>query len=398
MWVLAQTTQPGGAPWYAAEFLSNPLWAWAVLLGVLVATLALGRLVSFILTMHGGKLIDRGRFVALGMALRCLSKPVGLLIFAGGLYSAGGFLRLDFVLFVEGTGDTAKVRDLGWLWLASCRTLAVLAIGWAIYRLVDILEFFLLRWTSRTRTQLDDQLVPIIRKALRIFTVIVVVLFVAQNIFNMKIGPLLAGLGLGGLAFALAAQDPIKNFFGSVTIFADRPFQMGERVKIGEHDGVVEDVGFRSTRIRTLTGHLVTVPNAAVAGAPVENIGRRPYIRRVLNVTVTYDTPPEKMKLAVDILRGMLAARKDHFPPDMPGQVYFSEFNADSLNIVTYYWFAPPDWWQYLAFTHEFNMELLERFNAEGIEFAFPTQTLYVKGQGPVTADVRLVDGERGRK
>ena len=398
MWILAQTTQPAAANWYAAEFLNNPLWSWAALFGALVATLAVGRLISFILAAHGGKLVDGGRFVALGMVLRCLAKPAGLIILAGGLYSAGAFMKLDYVLYVEGAGDAAKVRDLGWLWLAACRTFAALAIGWAVYRLVDVLEFFLLRWTSRTRTQLDDQLVPIIRKALRIFTVIVVVLFVAQNIFSMKIGPLLAGLGLGGLAFALAAQDPIKNFFGSVTIFADRPFQMGERVKIGEHSGTVEDVGFRSTRIRTRAGHLVTVPNAMVAGAPVENISRRPYIRRVLNVTVTYDTPPEKMNRAVDILREMVAARKDHFPPDRPGQVYFSEFNADSLNIVAYYWFTPPDWWEYLAFTHEFNMELLERFNAEGIEFAFPTQTLYVKGEGPITADVRLVDGERGRK
>ena len=398
MWILAQATQPAAAHWYAAEFLNNPLWGWAALLGTLVVTLAVARLVSFILTTHGGKLVEGGRFVALGMVLRCLAKPAGLVILAGGLYSAGAFMRLDYVLYVEGAGDAAKVRDLGWLWLAACRTFAALAIGWAVYRLVDVLEFFLLRWTSRTRTQLDDQLVPIIRKALRIFTVIVVVLFIAQNIFSMKIGPLLAGLGLGGLAFALAAQDPIKNFFGSVTIFADRPFQMGERVKIGEHVGTVEDVGFRSTRIRTRAGHLVTVPNAMVAGAPVENISRRPYIRRTLNVTVTYDTPPEKMNRAVDILREMLAAREDHFPPDKPGQVYFNEFNADSLNIVAYYWFTPPDWWEYLAFTHEFNMELLERFNAEGIEFAFPTQTLYVKGEGPITADVRLVDGERGRK
>ena len=117
---------------------------------------------------------------------------------------------------------------------------------------------------------------------------------------------------------------------------------------------------------------------------------KRPYIKRVMNVTITYDTPPEKVLRAVEIIREMLDARKDHFPADMPGRVYFSEFNPASLNIAVYYWFAPlvaakrtvtgPDWWEYLEFTHEFNMELLRRFNEENIEFAFPTQTLYVKG------------------
>jgi len=366
--------------WYQVRFLNNAVWQWAALLGMLLTTFLLGRVVAFVLNRQGRRLEEARRLVALGMVLRCLSSPAAVLIFAGGLYAAEGLMNLRIQ---EG-------RDIAWFWQAVCKTFAVLAAGWAIFRMVDVLEVFLRRWTSRTRTQLDDQLVPIVRKALRVFVVIVVGLFIAQNIFRWDIGALLAGLGLGGLAFALAAQDMLKNFFGSVTIFADRPFQMGERIKIGEHDGVVEEVGFRSTRVRTLTGHLVTIPNSVVADSPIENIGRRPYIRRVLDVTVTYDTPPEKMTRAVEILREMLQARKEHFPPDLPGRVYFSEFNAASLNIVVYYWFTPPDWWKYLQFTHEFNMELLRRFNAEGIEFAFPTQTLYVKQDSPFSAEIRL--------
>ena len=308
-----------------------------------------------------------------------------MLIMAAGLYLIArlGVLNL--------ASDAAPgVEEL---YVQVCKTIAVLAIGWAAYRLVDGVEALLRKWTSRTRTQLDDELVPILRKALRVFVIIVMFLFIAQNIFAWDIGALLAGLGLGGLAFALAAQDTLKNVFGSIVIFADRPFQLGDRVKIGDHDGVVERVGFRSTRLRTLTGHLVTVPNATVANLPIENIGRRPSIRRVLHVTVTYDTPPEKVARGVEIIREMLEARRSNFPEDMPGRAYFSEFNAASLNIVVYYWFQPPDWWEYLAFTHEFNMELLRRFNAEGIEFAFPTQTLYVKPDGEFTVS----DGRGGR-
>jgi len=294
-----------------------------------------------------------------------------MLVIAAGIY---------LILLLQLIGlRISPEQDLTWFWVAMCKTIAVLAIGWTMYRLVDVAEIYLKRWTSKTRTQLDDQLVPIIRKALRVFVIIVMVLFIAQNIFAWNIGALLAGLGIGGLAFALAAQDALKNFFGSVTIFADRPFAMGDLIKIGEHTGSVEEVGFRSTRIRTLTGHLVTIPNSKISDTAVENIGRRPSIRRKLDVTLTYDTPPEKMAQAVNIIREMLQARSDHFEAGKPPQVHFNDFNADSLNIVVYYWFAPPDWWAYLAFNHDFNMELLRRFNEESIEFAFPTQTLYLK-------------------
>jgi len=153
-------------------------------------------------------------------------------------------------------------------------------------------------------------------------------------------------------------------------------------------------VGFRSTRIRTLTGHLITVPNSVLANQPMENVSRRPYLKRVFDVTVTYDTPPEKLQRAVDIIREMLNARREHFHWNSQPRVFFNEFNADSLNIVVYYWFVPPDWWEYLKFNHEFNMELLRRFNEEGIEFAFPTQTLYLKQDSPIEAAVRVRKAE----
>ncbi len=376
---LAQTSES----WYAAEYLSNHVWQWAVLLGVLIATFVIGKVVSFFLNRQGQWLSQRERFGAVGLVLSALSAPAALLIFAGGLFVGGLFMNLKI----------PKLPGLEGFWAAVCKTIAVLAVGWALYRLVTVLERFLRRWAAKTETALDDQLVPLVRKSLRVVIVIIVLLVIAQGIFNWNIGALLAGLGLGGLAFALAAQDTLKNLFGSLTIFADRPFTAGDWVNIDGHVGIVEDVGFRSTRVRTFDGHLVSIPNAIVTSSPVENVARRPFIRRVLNVTVTYDTPPEKVARAVEILKDMLAARKDHFPPERPGNVYFNDFNAASLNIVVYYWFTPPDWWEYLGFAHDFNMELLERFNAEGIEFAFPTQTLYLKQDSPLAADVRLRGG-----
>ena len=358
------------------QFMQNAVWRWAALLGVLLATFVVGKTVTFLLLRQVRRLEQRDRLRILSVLCNSAAKPAQLAIFAGGLYLALGILL---------------VLPAWRIWSQAAKAIGAAALAWFIFRLVDVLEYYLAKWTSRTETKLDDQLVPLLRKTLRVFIVIVAALFIAQNVFEWRIGSLLAGLGIGGLAFALAAKDSIANLFGSIVIFADRPFSMGERVKIQGYDGMVEEVGFRSTKIRTLTGHLVTVPNSIVAGEVVENIGRRPTIKRVLDVTVTYDTSPEKVQRGVEILRQMLGARAEHFPEDFPPRVFFSDFNAASLNIVVYYWFSPPDWWQYLQFSHDFNMELLRRFNDEGIEFAFPTQTLYLKPDGEFSATVSQV-------
>ena len=382
MLMLAQTSQPVDEAWYQAEFLNNTTLRWLGMLGVLILTFVAGRIVSFLLRRQGEWWKQRPRGRGFGTLLCAVAGPSALLIFAGGLHLVA---KLEIINL-----QTPETMHLLAFWYQMCKTIAVLAVGWAIYGLVAIVEAVLTRWTARTHTQLDDQLVPLIRRTLHVFVIIVVLLFIAQNIFHWNIASLLAGLGLGGLAFALAAQDALKNLFGSVTIFADRPFALGDRVKIGQHEGFIEQVGFRSTRLRTFPGHLVTLPNSVVASTAVENVSSRPSIRRVLNATVTYDTPPDKMARAVEIVRDMLQARSDHFPPDHPGRVYFSDFNAASLNIVIYYWFTPPDWWEYNAFSHDFNMELLRRFNDEGIEFAFPTQTLYLKQDSEFTLSDRI--------
>jgi len=385
-----------GAPlaWLTSTtFMHNELWRWLVLLGLLLSAMVLGRTVSFALQGQASRIDRSGKAKLAAVFLKSLAGPVGMALLGAALYVAGMFLRISRTV---GEGDQQITNIVPLIrndfWVGLCKTIIVLAVAWFVFKLVDIVEIFLKRWTATTETLLDDQLVPILRKTLRVFVVIVAFLFVAQNIFDWNIGALVAGLGIGGLAFALAAKDMLANLFGSVTIFSDRPFQLGDRVVIQGHDGMIEEVGFRSTRLRLLTGHQVVIPNAVVANEAIENITRRPYIKRVLDVTVTYDTSPEMIQRGVAILNEMLEARKGAFAPDQPPRVYFSDFNAASLNIQVYYWFTPPDWWEYLAFNHEFNMELLRRFNEEGIEFAFPTQTLYLKQDLPMRASIQLAD------
>ncbi|MBN1942126.1 MAG: mechanosensitive ion channel family protein [Phycisphaerae bacterium] len=355
------------------RFLGNALWQWLALLGVILAAMISGKIVSLVL-QHWTKRLEEmpDRFIVTGMFARSFLGPIMLFSLAVGLYVSSFFLT-----FAPST--EADVWGPKEHWLRACATLVVIAAAWTLYRLVAVVEHLLRRVTRRSESSLDNQLVPLVRKTLRVFVVIVAAVFIAQTVYEWDIGAVLAGLGIGGLAFALAAKDMLANFFGSATIFADRPFRMGDRILFKGYDGIVEEVGFRTTRLRLLDGNLVTLPNALVANEPIENISRRPSIKRTLNVTVTYDTQPEKLQRGVDILLAMLEARKASFPADTPPRVYFSDFNADSLNIVVYYWFSPADWWEYLEFNHDFNMELLRRYNEEGIEFAFPTQTLYMK-------------------
>ena len=242
---------------------------------------------------------------------------------------------------------------------------------------------------------------------------------------GVNVVPLVASLGVGGLAVALAARPTMENIISSFMIYLDKPFRVGQRVNVLGQDGTVEAIGLRSTRIRLLTGPQTTIPNEKMVTAEVQNIGRRPYIRRLFNVTITYDTPPEKIVRAVAILREILAvpeedesavpakplasmvspalaaiiedAEKERHPneainqEDFPPRVYFNELNADSLNIIVIYWYHPPEYWPYLEHANWINIQIMERFNDEGIDFAFPTQTLHLAGDDnrPLTVGQR---------
>ncbi|WP_258098120.1 mechanosensitive ion channel family protein [Marinoscillum pacificum] len=244
------------------------------------------------------------------------------------------------------------------------------------YRLVDILSMYLEHLAKKTESTLDDQLVPLLRKTLKTFVVGVGTLFILENL-DIPIIPLLTGLSIGGLAFALAAQDTIKNFFGSLMIFIDRPFQIGDWITSGDIDGSVEEVGFRSSRIRTFRNSLMYVPNGKLADSVIDNHGMRQYRRFYTQIAVTYDTPPELINTFVEGLRKIVEThpdtRKDYY------NVYFNDMAAFSLNIMFYIFFEVPDWGAELKARHEVLMQILKLGNELGVNFAFPTQTLHME-------------------
>ena len=256
--------------------------------------------------------------------------------------------------------------------------LAVVAgsIAWAVFRLTTVLNHFLMELASRTDNNLDNLLVDLIRKAVRLTIAVISVLFIGQSILGINITTLLAGAGVCGLALAFAAKDTIANFFGSVMIIVDKPFSVGDRVKFENIDGVVEIVGFRSTRIRSLDGHLLTIPNSKVADAAIENISKRPNIKCAYSLGLTYDTPPEKIERAVQILHEIM---DNHVSvcKDKPPSICFDAFKDWSLNISVTVWHNTMDWDLSRKWLQEQNLMILKRFNEEGLEFAFPTTTSY---------------------
>ena len=361
--------------WLNFDLGQNETWRFGLLLLVILATLIIGRIVRFVLSQSARKLAQKEQTKLLGLFLRSLAGPSAMAIFAGGTYMAR--LCLKFAVPPRDEGFSVQIFVL---WGRVCQAIIALGVAYLLYRMVDIIEHYLKLWTSKTRSNLDDMLVPVIRKSLRIFIVVLAGLFIADNILGMDIGTFLAAAGVGGLAFALAAKDTLANFFGSITIFADRPFQVGERIKVGGFDGPVEEVGFRSTRIRTLDGHVVSVPNSKIANEMVENIGKRPFIKRVANIGITYDTPIEKVEKAVQTIKDVLARTEEvNRDPELVPRVYFTEFKDFYLNILMIYWVTPPNYWDFQAVNQQVNLAIMRAFEAEGIKFAFPTQTLYVK-------------------
>ena len=217
------------------------------------------------------------------------------------------------------------------------------------------------------------------------------VFFSGVRDLGFDVVPLIAGLGVTGIAVALAARSTIENIIGSFMIYADKPLRVGQRIKVLGQDGNVESIGLRSTKIRLLNGNLTSIPNEKMASVEIENVDRRPSIRRDFNIALTYDTTPQMIKRAVDIIHDILSvpeAKKDNSEqphpneainqPGFPPRVYFNDLKHDCLNILVSYWYHPAEYWDYLEHAHWINLQIMERFNAEGIEFALPTQSLHL--------------------
>ncbi len=340
-------------------------WQWLGLLALILIGVVVDRLVTAIIASTARPVFGRLMPHADPDVLRQSLRPFGIL--AMGLVWWSGLLGL-------GLPD----RALAILFFAVKLITAASGV-WAVYRFVDIACVWFGERAAATETKFDDLLVPLVRKSLKTFVVAFGLVFVADNL-DIDITSLVAGLGLGGLAFALAAQDTVKNLFGSLTILLDRPFQVGDWIAVGDIDGTVEEVGFRSTRVRTFYNSLITLPNSNLINTAVDNFGARSWRRWSTHLSITYDTPPEKIEAFCEGVRELIRrhphTRKDYF------HVYANKFSAASLDVMLYVFFGTPDWGKELEARHALFLDILRLAEELKVEFAFPTQTLHVMRPG----------------
>ncbi len=362
---------------FAREFLSIPLWSYLAAFGALVGGLVLKRIVAAVVT----RLLvisRRTRFVFDTLVLESIDRPAQWGALLAGVWTM--FLVLPI------PSDLAEIEKFVGVGL---KGLSIGLIIWAGTRLSDGMCEWWAGIASRTETKLDDQIVPIVRRGAKVFLIIVGGMLVLQNL-GYSIGSLLAGLGLGGAALALASKDTVANVFGSLVIFLDQPFQIGDWVEMGSIEGTVEEVGLRTTRVRTFANSLITVPNSLFTTNSVNNWSRMKKRRIKMTVGLTYGTSGEKMQAAVDRIRGIIA-NDERFAQDFY-LVCFDGFGASSLDIFIYCFTVTTNWAEFLAVKQDFLLAIMKAVEELGLSFAFPTQSLHIESlpEGPKGAQAFL--------
>lgn len=344
--------------------LGISLTRFIIAFAVLFVALLLKRVIAHLFTKSLFKAAQKTSRQMDDFLLKILNKPAELLVVVIGCYFSVEILQLP-----------TQPTDLDQLARHGVQILLTFNLAWFCYNLVAIIEQWLGHWAKLTESTLDDHLIPFIRKSLRVFIVFLAVLMLVQNL-GYSISGLLASLGLGGLAIALAAKDSLSNIFGSIMILLDRPFTVGDWIKAKDMEGTVEEIGFRSTRIRTFAKTLITVPNSILMNMSIDNFSQMPKRRIKLTVGVTYATTPTQMRQAVAAIKQML---QNH--PAIHQEfhlVNFTDFGASSLDIMVYCFTTSTVWGEYLDAREDICLKIMEALENIGLEIAFPSQTLYL--------------------
>ncbi len=339
-------------------YYHNTIYNWTYSLLIILGAVLVARALYWGAKKFGKILVSRTKSKLDDLLLDKMEEPAAFGIVLIGLW--WGVDRLDFPETAHGfISNTFQV-------------LIAIDITWFVARTIDaLIEQYLLPRVQKTEGDLDDQLLPILRKGLR--TIIWIIgIIVGLNNAGYNVSALLAGVGIGGLAMAMAAKDFVANIFGGVTVFVDKPFKVGDRIQIDGFDGTVTEIGIRSTRMNTLAGRMVTIPNHKFTDSYVENVSVEPSRKVKLVLGLTYDTSSERLEEAIQILNEIALAStliEDNHVAS------FTDFGDFSLGITFIYYIKKGE--DVMHVPSDINKQILTRFNAAKLEFAFPTQTLH---------------------
>ena len=339
-------------------YYGNTLQSWLIALSIIVLSAVLGRVIYWVFSKFVRLFTSKTKTNLDDIVVDMVEEPAVFVVVVMGVWFAPKSLTLPETM-------TTIIAN-------SYQVVIALLVGWLLSRLFDALyREYMIPLAEKTENDLDDQLMPIISKGVKMI-IWVMAIIIGLNNAGYDVAALIAGLGIGGLALAMAAKDTVSNIFGGFTIFADQPFKINDRIKIAGYDGVVTEIGVRSTRLKTLEGRIVTMPNSKFADAPVENISWEPSRKVKLTLGLTYDTTPEKMQLAMDLLSQISVANQQ---TEEKVTIGFTEFGDFSMNILFIYYICKGE--DIMNTQTAINMEILKKFNEAGLEFAFPTQTIY---------------------
>ncbi|PWU19003.1 MAG: hypothetical protein C5B50_07610 [Verrucomicrobia bacterium] len=344
-----------------SELLGNPIWQYLASLIYIVLAFYSSKLLDYLVQTQLRRWAARSQLKINDLLVDLLRGPIKIIAFVVLLHV--GLRVFEWPEWEAGLISKGLKIIVGY-------SLTYLAL-----KLVDLMMGF---WEQRIAAAhgglLDVQLIPVLRKTFKIFVVVVAVLVIAQNL-EMNVTGLLASLSIGGLAVGLAAQDTLSNLFGAVAIFADKPFRIGDQIQLDSIAGTVETIGLRSTRVRNGEGSLVTIPNKNMAAANIINVSRRPGIRTVMNIGLTYDTPAPKIERALAIIQEIF--RSHAKTADL--LVTFNKFDSSALNIQVSHLWNSTNFNEYAQGLQKLNLELKRRFDEEKMDFAFPSHTVYLR-------------------
>ena len=340
----------------------NPLSEWLISLGIVIIAVLLSKSIRWTFRNIISKLTTKTETTIDDFLFKKIEKPIAYAVIIFGFW-----LALKHLFFSENFSQYVN---------NAYQILIVINATWLFSRLISgIISEYMQRSIDKKSgdEKFDNSVIHTLIKIIDVFVWIIGIV-IALGQIGVNIGALITGLGIGGVAFALASQDTIKNIFAGVVLFVDRPFRIGDRIKIDSYDGVVEDIGIRSVRIRTLDKRLITMSSSKVADAVIINISSEPGRRVVMSLGLTYDTTPQKMQLALDLLKNLPGSTPE-IQPDVTA--LFENYGDFSL-LITFIYFIKKD--ADISQTQsKVNLNILSLFNENGLNFAFPTNTIVIE-------------------
>ena len=355
------------------EFLGNSLQDYTWFISSILIGLIFKKLIAKYLSNLLFKLIKRGNTdVGTKKFDELLTQPIGFFIMLIIIYLGSSHIQYppEWNLISENKIGLKMLISKGFSLVFIFSLLRILL------RLIDFSGFILMKKAELTESKMDDQLIPFITEIGKILIYIFGGFIIMGKIFDVNIAALATGLGIGGVALAMASKESLENLLGSFTIFFDQPFTVGDIVIVGSITGKIEKVGFRSTRIRTFDKSLVTVPNKKMIDAELDNLGLRSVRRVKFNIGLTYETSSDQIKAIVKDIQEMI---HKHEKTNNEGRVRFQEFGASSLDIMVLYFVDSPRWEDLIDVKEDVNYKIIEIVKKHKSEFAFPSRTIYLQ-------------------